>query len=137
MKVKGCRIVNIPTHVEIDGTLLVVESGSEEIPFKIERLFWVKNVAAGKSRGDHATKITNLILVPMSGSLDVLVDDGIEKDIVHLDNPSKGLYIDAMIWRSMFNFSSDAVVLAIADQKFQPGNETYDDYKEFINTLGV
>ena len=135
MKVKGCRIIDIKKVVETDGTLLVVEDGANPIPFQIHRLFWVRDVAEGSSRGDHATKKTKLILIPVHGTCKVRVDDGENEEVICMDDPSKGLYIDEMIWRSMFDFSADCVMMAIADHVFEPGNETYDDYEEYLQAL--
>lgn len=134
MRVKGCRIIETRLVKESDGCLWVAEAGGQ-IPFDIKRVFCVMNVAAGKSRGDHATKKTNLILFPISGSCDVVVDDGHEKETVHMDDPTKGLYIDAMIWRSMVNFTPDCIMMALCDRPFAPGNETYDDYEEYLSAL--
>lgn len=132
MKVKGCKIIEIKKVVEQDGTLLVVEDESNPVPFSVHRIFWVRDVAKGSRRGDHATKKTKLILIPVSGKCKVLVDDGENKEIVVMDDPAKGLYIDEMVWRSMFEFSPDCVMMAIADRKFEPGNETYDVYEEYL-----
>lgn len=134
MKDRKAYLVDIPSHVESDGRLLVVES-NREIPFEIKRLFWVRDVIDGGRRGEHATKKTRLILIAVTGSVDVEVDFGDRKEVFHLDDPCKGLYIDPMIWRTMFNFSSDCVVEAICDRPFEPGNETFDDYDEFLKGL--
>ena len=132
MKVKGCKIIDIKKVIENDGTLLVVEDNNNPIPFDIHRLFWVRDVAEGSSRGDHATKKTKLILIPVHGQCKVRVDDGENEEIIVMDDASKGLYIEEMIWRSMFEFSKDCVMMAVADHVFEPGNETYDDYEEYL-----
>lgn len=132
---KGVKLIDIRKVVESDGTLVVMEEGTQ-IPFAIKRIFMVMNVADGKSRGNHATKKTKLILFPVSGSCNVVVDNGTEKENFLLNDPSKGLYIDKMLWRSMQNFTKDCVIMAVCDRPFEPGNETYDDYKEFIKVLG-
>ena len=90
---------------------------------------------AGASRGNHATKKTKLILVPIAGSCKVHVDNGeVQEDIV-MDDDTKGLYIDEMVWRSMYDFTSDCVMMAICDRPYEPGNETYEDYDEYVNAL--
>ena len=131
---KGCTWIDIACVVEEDGKLLVTEEGNNT-PFPIKRIFWVKDVAEGASRGDHATKKTKLILVPIAGSCNVVVDNGKEKETFRMDNPSKGLCIDPMLWRSMQNFTKDCVMMAICDRAFEPGNETYDDYDEYLKAL--
>ena len=132
---KGVKLIDIRKVVESDGTLVVMEEGNQ-IPFAIKRIFMVMNVADGKSRGDHATKKTKLILFPVSGSCTVVVDNGSEKESFLMDDAAKGLYIDEMIWRSMQNFSKDCVMMAVCDRPFEPGNETYDDYNEYLKAIG-
>lgn len=134
MKVKGCHFIDTRLVKEADGELWVTE-GMNQVPFEIKRIFCVMNVVEGASRGDHATKTTNLILFPIAGSCDVVVDDGENKEIFHMDDPTKGIYIDAMIWRSMINFTPDCVMMAVCDRPFAPGNETYDNYDEYLKAL--
>lgn len=134
MKHRTYYLVELTTVVEADGTLIAAEAG-RQIPFPIQRIFCVKNVAEGKSRGDHATKKTKLVLLPVSGSCEVMVDDGEKQEVFLMNSSSQGLYIDEMIWRSMRNFTPDCVMLAMADRVFDPGNETYDDYEEYREAL--
>lgn len=135
MKDRKSYLIDIKAVQEYDGRLLVVEHHSNPLPFDIKRIFWVRDVIAGARRGEHATKKTKLVLIPVAGSCDVEVDDGIEKKTYHMDDPTKGLYIDEMIWRTMKNFSADCVMMAICDHVFEPGEETYDDYNEFLEAL--
>lgn len=134
MKVKGCRMIDIKMVTEADGKLLVMEE-QNPVPFEIKRIFWVKDVTAGSSRGDHATKKTNLILFPLCGSCDVEVDDGTNKEVIPMSDPTKGIYIEKMIWRSMKNFTPDCIMMAVTDRVFEPGNETYDDYEAYLQAL--
>ena len=131
---KGCEWVDIKENVEADGTLFVMEHG-REVPFPIERIFFVARVAEGASRGNHATRETRLILFPVSGSCDVVVDDGRERETFHMDNPARGLMIAPMIWRSMQDFSPDGVMMAVCDRPYAPGRETIDDYEVFRRTV--
>lgn len=132
---KGCKIIDIKRIVETDGTLLVMEEKSP-IPFEIKRIFMVTNVAKGKTRGDHATKKTKLILFPVAGSCTVVVDNGSEKEFFLMNDISKGLYIDELLWRSMQNFTDDCVMMAVCDRTYTPGNETYETYDEYLNAIG-
>lgn len=133
---KAWQLVDIKRVKEEDGTLYVMESG-REVPFDIKRVFLVANVAEGKTRGDHATKKTRLILFPVSGSCKVVVDDGSRKESFEMNDPSKGLYIEPMIWRSMQEFTPDCVMMAVCDRPFAPGDETYDNYEEFLQALNA
>lgn len=134
MKVKGCKMITIKMVTEADGKLLVMEE-KNPIPFEMKRIFWIKDVTAGSSRGDHATKKTNLILFPLCGSCDVEVDDGVNKEVIAMNDVTKGIYIEKMVWRSMKNFTPDCIMMAVTDRVFEPGNETYDDYQEFLQAL--
>lgn len=133
---RGWRIINIKSVKEDDGILYVMET-ENQVPFDIKRIFLVANVALGKSRGDHATKKTRLILFPVAGMCNVVVDDGMGcKETFVMNDPSKGLLIEPMIWRSMQNFTSDCVMMAVCDKHFSAGSETIDDYNEFIQMIG-
>ena len=134
MKNRKYKMIEMKKVVQDDGTLVVTEV-SAGIPFEVKRLFWVYNVKKGCSRGNHATKKTKLILVAIHGSCKVDVDTGKNKKTFLMDDNTKGLYIDEMIWRSMYDFSEDCVMLAICDSIFDPQNETYDEYEDFIRAL--
>lgn len=133
MQANSCYWVDIKSNQEDDGRLLVIENCSEQIPFEIKRIFWVRDVKENSQRGQHATKRTNLILVAVFGSCDVVITDGKEEKVFHLDNPTKGLYIEKMLWRTMKNFSKDCIIEAICDHKYTPNDETYDDFEEYLN----
>lgn len=128
------RIIKIKRVAESDGVLYVMEN-NKEIPFDVKRIFLVANVLPGKTRGDHATKKTRLILFPVSGSCKVVVDDGKKSETFNMNNPENGLLIEPMVWRSMQEFTNDCVMMAVCDRPFEPGDETFDDYEEFLNNL--
>ncbi len=131
---QGWQKIKIGKVTESDGVLYVMEKG-KEVPFEINRIFMVANVVQGKSRGDHATKKTRLILFPVSGSCKVVVDDGTNQETFLMDDPSVGLLVEPMIWRSMQEFTPDCVMMAVCDRVFTPGDETYNDYEEFLQAL--
>ncbi len=135
MSERKSYMVDIRQNREADGRLLVVEHDTAAIPFEIKRIFWVRDVIAGAERGQHATKKTNLVLIAVTGSCDVVVNDGKTDVTYRLDDPTKGLYIDAMLWRTMKNFTPDCVVEAICDREYAPGDETYEDYDEYLQAL--
>lgn len=131
---RGCEIVRIKENREADGTLFVMEHG-REVPFPIERIFFVSRVKAGASRGDHATRETRLILFPVSGSCDVAADNGTERETFRMDDPATGLLVEPMVWRSMRNFTPDCVMMAVCDRPFAPGQETIDDYEAYLRAV--
>lgn len=135
MKNRQCYWVDIRSNVESDGRLLVAESSTQSVPFDIKRIFWVRDVIPGARRGEHATKKTKLILIAVAGSCDVEVHDGETCTTYHLDDPTKGLYIDEMLWRTMLNFTHDCVVEAICDHPYDPNGETFDDFDEYLEAL--
>ncbi len=135
MKDRKCFYVDIRSNREDDGRLLVVEGNTDAIPFEIKRIFWVRDVISGAERGQHATKKTKLVLIAVAGSCDVTVHDGVTEKTYRLDDPTKGLYIDEMLWRTMKNFTPDCVVEAVCDHPYEPGNETYDDFEEYLAAL--
>lgn len=135
MRDDQCYLVDIRSNVEADGRLLVVEENSGSIPFEIRRIFWVRDVKPGAKRGEHATKRTKLVLIAVTGSCDVVVSDGTEEKTFHLDDPTKGLYIEEMLWRTMQNFTPDCVVEAVCDHPYTPGDETYEDFEEYKKHL--
>ena len=128
------RRVRIKRAAEEDGTLFVMER-NREVPFDIQRIFLVTNVKKGKTRGDHATKKTRLILFPVSGACKVIVDDGKIKEAFEMNDPSEGLLIEPMVWRSMQEFTPDCIMMAVCDRPFDPGNETWDDYQIFLEKV--
>ncbi len=131
---EGCEIIDINSVTEHDGTLYVTEVDNR-VPFDIKRVFWVRDVAEGATRGNHATKKTRLILIPVAGSCEVVVDNGTSQEVFKMDTPSKGLFIEKMLWRQMRNFTPDCVMMALCDRPFEPGNETYDGYEEYKKAL--
>ena len=135
MSSRKSYMIDIRSNREDDGRLLVVEGESQSIPFEIKRIFWVRDVKAGARRGDHATKRTKLVLIAVTGSCDVVVNDGKTETMYHLEDPTKGLYIDEMLWRTMQNFTPDCVVEAVCDHKYAPGDETYEDFEEYLKAL--
>ena len=130
-----CHYVDIRSNVEADGRLLVVEENTDAIPFDIKRIFWVRDVIAGAERGQHATKKTRLVLIAVAGSCDVVVNNGKEERTFPLNDPTKGLYIDKMLWRTMKNFTPDCVVEAVCDLPYNRNGETYEDYNEYLKAL--
>lgn len=132
-----CHYVNILNNQEEDGRLLVVEGDTNTIPFDIKRIFWVRDVTVDAHRGQHATKQTRLVLIAVTGSCDVEVRDADSEQVYRLDNPTKGLYIDKMLWRTMKNFSEHCVVEAICDHTYAGSDETYDDFDDYCKALSA
>lgn len=128
------KMVTLKKHGD-DRGLLVAAEGGTEIPFDIKRVYYITNVSDDKRRGFHAHKALRQVMFCISGSCKVMLDDGREKTDVLLDSPNEGLIIDSVIWREMYDFSPDAVLLVLASEHYN--EEDYiRDYKEFIKYIG-
>jgi dTDP-4-dehydrorhamnose 3,5-epimerase-like enzyme len=129
MKLSDCTVIELPKIGDPRGNLTFVE-GKRHVPFDIKRVFYLYDVPGGAERGGHALKNCQQFLIAMSGSFDVVLDDGADKQRFHMNRSYYGLYIPPMIWREMDNFSSGAVCLALASTPYD-ANDYYYDYDEY------
>lgn len=123
------QIIQLHKYSDPRGNLSVIEE-FKDIPFKIERTYWIYDVPGGEHRGGHAYKENQEFIVAMSGSFDVILDDGMEKQIFHLNRSYYGLYVPKGIWREMENFSTNSLALVLSSTKFDV-NDYIRDYEEF------
>jgi dTDP-4-dehydrorhamnose 3,5-epimerase-like enzyme len=115
------------------GNLIALEE-NKNIPFKIKRVYYIFDTKEGVIRGLHAHKNLEQVLICVNGSCEILLDDGKEKSIIKLENRNEGLFIEKMVWREMFNFSADCVLMVLAsDYYFE--EDYIRDYEEFKNYL--
>lgn len=125
------KIINLPKIEDPRGNLSIIEE-EKQIPFKIERVYWIYDVPGGENRGGHAFKEQQELIVALSGSFDVVVDDGFEVQIFSLNRSYYGLYLPARLWRKMQNFSTNSLALVLSSTAFSE----YDyirDYEEYLN----
>ena len=122
------RLVNIPKVHDERGSLAVVEK--DVIPFAIKRIYYLYDVPSDSYRGGHAHKEQESVIIALSGSFEVVTDDGENKNKTLLNKPNQGLYISTAIWREIDNFSSGAVCLVLASTEFDE-EEYIRDYEEF------
>ena len=134
MTIDSCRIYDFPKVPDPRGNLTFIE-GEQHIPFRIRRIFYIYDVPTGESRGAHAHKRLEQMLICLSGSFDVHVDDGTSKRLVHLNRPWQGLYIPPMIWAAEVNFDPGSVCLVLASDVFDESDyiRNYDDYLRLVN----
>jgi hypothetical protein len=130
MSVDLCQMVDLPKIHDPRGNLTFIESGAH-VPFAIERVYYLYDVPGGSERGGHAHKQLQQFIVAMSGSFDVVLDDGKDKKRVHLNRSYNGLYVCPMIWRELDNFSSGAVCMVLASTKYEE-SDYFRDYSEFM-----
>ena len=122
-------------HGDDRGQLVALE-GMRDIPFDIKRVYYIYDTIEGVRRGFHAHKQLEQILICIHGSCKILLDDGKEKEVVELSTPNEGLYISNDMWREMFDFSSDAVLMVLASTYYDENDyiRDYESFKEFVKT---
>ena len=123
-------LIDLPKITDPRGNLTVAEQ-QKNVPFDIKRAYWVYDVPAGESRGGHAHKQLRQLVVALSGSFTVTLDDGNERATILLNHPYQALLIETGIWRTLDDFSSGAVCLVLASELYDPDDYIY-DYDEFI-----
>jgi len=133
MSLETCKLIDLPKIADPRGNLTFIEGG-RHVPFEVKRVFYLYDVPGGADRGGHALKQCHQFLIAMSGSFDVILDDGNEKKRIQLNRSYYGLYLPPMIWREMDNFSSGSVCLVLASERYSEA-DYYRDYTPFINAL--
>lgn len=123
------RIIQLPKNGDRRGNLSVIEQ-LDRIPFKIERAFWIYDVPGGEYRGGHAYRESEEFIVALSGSFDVVVDDGTQKQVFSLNRSYYGLYIPKRMWRGMENFSTNSLALVLSSTPYDEADYIR-DYEEF------
>lgn len=128
---KDAKIINLPKFLDMRGNLSFVEE-IKHIPFKIERTYWIYDVPGGEARGGHAYKENQEFIISLSGSFDVILDDGIERKTFTLNRSYYGLFIPKGLWREMNNFSTNSLALVLSSTPFNQKDYIY-DYSIFQN----
>ncbi len=133
MVIEECKIIDLPKITDARGNLTFVE-GNKHIPFEIKRIYYLYDVPGGESRGGHAHRKLQQLIIAASGSFDVILDDGFEKKRFHLNRSYYGLYVCPMIWRELNNFSSGSVCLALASEYYDE-DDYIRDYEKFVQIV--
>ena len=128
-RLDDCRIVHLPKVTDPRGNLTFIES-KRHVQFEIKRVYFLYDVPGGEARGGHAHKQLEQFIVAMSGSFDIILDDGYHRKTYQLNRSYYGLYLTNMIWREINNFSSGAVCLTLASDWYDEA-DYYRDYDEF------
>ena len=131
----NCKLIDFPKIGDPRGNLTFIEGGAH-IPFAIERVYYLYDVPGGAERGGHAHKGLQQLIIAMSGSFDVLLDDGREKKRFHLNRSYYGLYVCPMIWRELDNFSSGSVCLVLASNRYDE-SDYFRDYETYLAAQGL
>ncbi|MFZ1705217.1 MAG: FdtA/QdtA family cupin domain-containing protein [Saprospiraceae bacterium] len=127
-------LINLPKFEDPRGNLSFIEE-FKHVPFKIQRTYWIYDVPGGQIRGGHCFKQQQELIVALSGSLDIVVDTGTEKQIFSLNRSYYGLYLPAGVWRHMENFSTNALALVVSSTHFDVNDYifNYNEFLKFIN----
>ena len=128
------QIINLPKHLDDRGNLSFIENVTH-LPFDIRRVYWIYDVPGGEARGGHAFRNTEEFIVALSGSFDVVIDDGTCKKVFSLNRSYYGLYIPQGVWREITNFSTNSVAVEYASTDYDP-EDYIRDYEEFIKYVG-
>lgn len=126
---KECKLINLPNFGDQRGKMTVLEA-NVALPFLPKRAFFVYDVPKDQVRGEHANIKTKFVMVAIKGSVDIVVSNGLEQETFTLDSPTKGLFLDSNTWKTMKNFSENAILLIIANTKYDK-TEYITDFTEF------
>ena len=130
-----CPIIQFDDLGDDRGKLVVIE-GNQAIPFKIERVFYIYDSDSTVVRGQHANRESEFVLINVAGKSKVRITDGVEEIVVSLDKPMMGVYIPKMIWKDMFDFSPDSVLLVLASTHYN-GEEYIRNFEQYLKEIGI
>ena len=130
-----CKLIDLPKVSDPRGNLTFIE-GNSHIPFDIKRVYYLYDVPGGSERGGHAHKGLSQLIIAMSGSFDIHISDGNERQTFHLNRPYFGLYICPMIWRELDNFSSGSVCMVLASDQYNE-KDYYRSYNGYLIGRGL
>lgn len=128
-------IINLPRIFDPRGNLSFAENQTQ-LPFEIKRSYWIYDVPGGTERGGHAYRENTEFVIALSGSFDVLLDDGTREERISLNRSYYGLLIPKLIWRTMINFSTNSLALVLSSTEYNP-NDYIRDYQEFLKTVKI
>jgi oxalate decarboxylase/phosphoglucose isomerase-like protein (cupin superfamily) len=133
MGIDKCRLIELPKITDPRGNLTFIET-NKHIPFQIKRVYYLYDVPGGAERGGHAHRKLQEFIIAMSGSFDVILEEGRGKHRFHLNRSYYGLYIPSMLWRELDNFSSGSVAMVLASE-FYNESDYYRNYDDFLKVL--
>jgi hypothetical protein len=131
--VNDCKLINLPKISERKGAITPIYGG-KDVPFEIQRVYYLYDVPGGENRGGHAHKELQQLVVSVMGAFDVVLNDGHEHKRVHLDRAYYGLYVPNMIWRKLENFSSGGICLVLASAPYDEADYIR-DYREYLKYI--
>lgn len=133
MSLSKCKLIDLPKISDPRGNLTFIEE-NRHFPFDIKRVYYLYDVPGGAERGGHAHREMNQMIIAMSGSFDVVLDDGFERKRYHMNRSYYALYVAPMVWREIDNFSSGAVLLSLASNYYDE-SDYYREYDHFLRDV--
>lgn len=130
-----CKVLNFADKGDARGKLVVVE-GAKDIPFEIKRVFYIYGSDSEVVRGQHANRESEFVLINVGGTSKVRIDNGHSEAVVELNKPMMGLYIPTMVWKDMYDFSEDSILLVLASTHYD-GTEYIRNYEEYKKEMGA
>ena len=130
---KKFKVIDFQELGDPRGHLVVAES-NKEVPFLIQRIFYIYGTKVGVVRGQHANRESEFMLINLQGSVKIVIDDGRQKDTVILNKAHQGVYLDKMVWKDMCEFSSDSILLVLSSMSYD-ASEYIRDYDEFVREV--
>ena len=131
--IEKCRMIEFPQKGDDRGHLVIVE-GNQDIPFEIKRVFYIYGSDKDVIRGKHANYNTEFVLINVAGTSKVKVDDGTEQKIFSLDRPHTGIFLPRMVWKDMYDFSEESVLLVLASEHYDE-TEYIRSYSEYLEIM--
>lgn len=122
---RGCFLIQLPKVSDERGSLAFGEA-ERHIPFPIKRIFWTYDIQDDNMRGDHAHRTCEMVLFPIGGSFDIELDDGEKQEVLHMDDPSIGVFIPPMVWCKLRNFTKKAACISLASEEYNSEDYIYD-----------
>ena len=134
VSISDCKLLNFRKIVDTRGNLSIIEENTD-LPFKIRRVYYLYDVPSGATRGGHSHKVMEEVVIALSGSFDVMLDDGFTRQTFFLNRPHYGLYIPNGVWRELENFSSNSIALVVASTLFDESDyiRDYATFKEMAS----
>ena len=124
------RLINFRENGDDRGRLVIID-GINDIPFEIKRVFYIYGSEKGVMRGRHANRKSEFILINVKGTSKIMVNNGMSKQVFTLDKPHMGIYLPKMVWKNMYDFSTDSILLVLASEHYDP-SEYITDFEQFM-----
>lgn len=133
-KLSECRILELPSILDIKKGNLTFIQENTDVPFKIKRVFFIYGVPKGEKRGNHAMKKSQEVIIAIRGNLDVILNDGVKKKKFRLNRPDQGLFVPTMIWQELTTFSADSLCLVLASEFYDKREyvSDHDHYRQIM-----